>query len=234
MLSQIAPEMSLSLVALVFSEGFLAFLSPCILPMLPVYLLYLCGGNDVNANKKRLIINTLGFIAGFAVIFVLLGAAASGIGSLLSAHRSALSKIGGIIMILFGLNYTGLLKIPFLNKVTSLEAETSNLNFFSSAIFGAAFSVGWTPCLGAFLGAALLMASNTSTLYAGIFLLFVFSIGLGIPFLLTALLWSRIQGAMGFIKRNFKIIKIVSGGLLIFIGLLMVFDLFNVYLNLLS
>lgn len=227
--AQLLPDFSLSLFGLVFAEGFLAFLSPCILPLLPVYLMYLWGNEEGDTSRARLITNTLGFILGLTIIFVLLGATASGLGRFLSEHKYLLQKISGLIMIIFGLNYMGVVNISLLSRTARMEASTRNLRFFSSMLFGAAFSIGWTPCLGVFLGSALLLASNANTLYQGSALLFVFSLGLGVPFLITALLWDRLQGTLGFIKQNFVAIKMISGGLLILVGLLMLFDLFGYY-----
>lgn len=231
MLGQMLPEITPSLFLLTFVEGFLAFLSPCILPLLPIYLMYLSGSDQPEADRKRLLINSLGFIAGFTLVFVLLGATASSLGGLLVAHRVMLQRVSGVVMIIFGINYLGVVNIPFLNKTGYFKVRTSNLRFFSSLLFGAAFSFGWTPCLGAFLGSALLLASNASTLYQGSLLLLLFSFGLGIPFLITALLWHRLQGAMDLIKRNIQVIKLISGGLLIVVGLLMLFNLFGYYAN---
>ncbi len=230
MLQSMAPEISLSLFGLIFAEGFLAFLSPCILPMIPIYLLYL-GGRE-GQHGRRLVVNTFGFIAGFSLVFIALGATASILGSLISEHRVLLQRLGGIVVMAFGLNYLGILRIGFLNRSRSIGTNTKDLTFWSSLLFGAAFSLGWTPCLGAFLGTALIMASSLDTLYQGMALLLTFSLGLGIPFLLTALLWHRLQNALGFIKRNLGVIQTISGVLLIVVGLLMVFDLFGFYANL--
>ncbi len=233
MLQQMAPEFSFSLFGLIFAEGFLAFLSPCILPMIPIYLLYLGG---IEANKKktrmRLVINTLGFIAGFSVVFVALGATASALGSLIVENRVLLQRMGGIVVLVFGLNYLGILNIGLLNRSKTFGANTKDLKFWSSLLFGAAFSLGWTPCLGAFLGTALIFASNMETLYQGMALLLTFSLGLGIPFLLTALLWNRLQNTFGFVKRNLRVIQTISGVILVVVGLLMLFDQFGFYANL--
>jgi cytochrome c-type biogenesis protein len=234
MLEQMAPQLTPALAGLIFSEGLLAFLSPCILPMLPVYLIYLSCSKDMPNNRNRLIINTLGFIAGFTMVFILLGATASGLGSLVKAHQSLLQRVSGGIIIVFGLHFGGILNIPALNRSRAFEVHTGNLKFISSLFFGAAFSFGWTPCLGPFLGSALLMASHTSTIYEGIWLLFVFSMGLGIPFLLTSLLWDKLQGALSAVKKHFTLVKAISGGLLIAVGTLMVFNLFGYYMGLFS
>lgn len=233
MLQQVAPKLTFSLFALTFTEGFFAFLSPCILPMIPIYLLYLGGSDEVNeADPNRLIINTIGFVLGFSLVFVALGATASALGGLLTTNRLLLQRIGGVIVILFGLNYLGVLKVGFLNRSKTMGAKTENLKFWTSLIFGAVFSLGWTPCLGAFLGSALLMASNTTTMYQGMALLLVFSMGLGLPFLLTSILWDKLQRTFNFIKRNLQVVQVISGALLILVGVLMLFDLFGSYANL--
>ncbi|MEA4892700.1 MAG: cytochrome c biogenesis CcdA family protein [Peptococcaceae bacterium] len=234
MLNQLDPVFTPGLWGLVFTEGFLAFISPCILPMLPIYLMYLSGSKDGAGSRKRLIANTLGFIAGFTVVFILLGATASGLGSLLTAHKLMLQRISGGIMIVFGLHFCGILNIPLLNKSRAFRARTENLGFISSLLFGGAFSFGWTPCLGPFLGSALLMASQASTLGAGVFLLFGFSLGLGIPFFLTALLWDRLQGALSVVRKHSGLLKMISGGFLIVVGILMAADFFGYYMALFS
>ncbi|HPT82969.1 MAG TPA: cytochrome c biogenesis CcdA family protein [Limnochordia bacterium] len=233
MLQQLAPQVTPSLFGLIFVEGLLAFLSPCILPMLPIYLMYL-GGEEAQGERAgvRLLVNTLGFIAGFTLIFVVLGATASALGRAVSAHRLLLQRMGGVVVMLIGLNYLGVIKIGFLNRSRVWKAETSNLRFWSSLLFGAAFSLGWTPCLGAFLGTALILASNLRTLYQGMALLFTFALGLGIPFVLTAVLWGKLQKTLGVIKRNLPRIQMVSGLLLIVVGVLMVFDLLKFYTGL--
>ena len=229
MLQSMAPEVTLSLFGFSFLEGLAAFVSPCILPMLPIYLMYLGGEETDGTRHGRLLLNTLGFIIGFSLVLVALGPSASALGNLLTQHRLLLQRVSGLIVILFGLNYVGVFRITLLNRSKQFSVRTDNLRFWSSIAFGAAFSFGWTPCLGAFLGTALLLASNVDTLYQGMGLLFVFSMGLAIPFFLTALLWNRLQTAFGFIKRNLPRIQVASGLLLILVGLLMVFDRFGSY-----
>lgn len=232
MLQSMGLEISLSLFGFSFLEGLLAFVSPCILPMLPIYLMYLGGAEGETLSRRRLLSNTLGFITGFSLVFVALGATASALGALLVAHRVLLQRISGLVVIVFGLNYLGVFQVAFLNRSKTFSVETKNLKFWSSTLFGAAFSFGWTPCLGAFLGTALLLASNAKTLYQGMGLLLVFSLGLAIPFFLTAILWSRLQSAFGFIKRNMRLIRGISGALLVLVGILMLFDRFGGYARL--
>ncbi|MFV0411661.1 MAG: cytochrome c biogenesis CcdA family protein [Oscillospiraceae bacterium] len=229
MLAQALPQITAGMVGLLFLEGLLAFVSPCILPMLPVYLVYLSGSKEETCTKKQLVANTVGFILGFTLVFVLLGATASGIGRLFAQHKLLLQRISGGLMVLFGLHFTGLLRLPFLNQSRQAAAGTKNLTFFTSLLFGFAFSFGWTPCLGPLLGSALLFASNAATLWEGVLLLLVFSLGLGVPFLLSALLWNRLQGVLGFVKKHLHLIKIISGIVLILVGLLFLFDLFGYY-----
>jgi len=233
MLQQLVPEVTPSLFGLIFAEGLLAFLSPCILPMIPIYLMYL-GGAEAAGERVglRLLVNTLGFIAGFTLVFVALGATASGLGRLMAANRLLLQRFGGLVVVLIGLNYLGLIRVSWLNRSRTWQTDTSNLRFWSSLFFGGAFSLGWTPCLSAFLGTALILASNMKTMYQGMALLFTFSLGLGIPFLLTALLWGKLQNTLGVIKRNLHRIQLVSGLLLVVMGLLMFFDLFRFYTGL--
>lgn len=222
-----------------FAEGLLAFLSPCILPMLPVYLIYLAG--DEESDSKRLLLNTLAFVAGFSTLFILLGATATGIGSLLKAHASLLQRLGGLIMLLMGLFY---LDIPALTRLTaSLPSpgrkaggapgkKPEGLHIGSSYLFGAAYSLTWSPCLSTWLTAALIQASQASTLWSGILLLALFSLGLGLPFILTAVLFDQIKHIIGGIKRHMMTIKRVSGALLILVGLSMLFGLFDYYARL--
>lgn len=232
--------MSFSTSLMLFLEGMLAFISPCILPMLPVYIMYLAGestsdSKDGNSRKrKKLIINTLGFISGFTIIFVALGATATALGSILNDYRLLLQRISGLIIIIFGLNFMGVLKIGFLNKARQLDSNVKGNGYFPSLIFGMVFSFGWTPCLGTFLGAALLMAGGSGTVLTGMIMLFIFSMGLGLPFLITALIFDSLKSTFDFIKKNYNVINIVSGSILIIIGLLMITNLFGFYAGLFS
>lgn len=208
-----------------FIEGILTFISPCILPMLPIYFLYLAGESDLDktfiySRKNRLLINSIGFVIGFTIVFVVLGATVTSLGHFLTNHRNLLEKISGLIMILFGLNFTGILKIGLLNREKKMDFKFNRLRFLSSIVFGMVFSLGWTPCLGAFLGSALALASNSSTILHGMLLLLLYSVGLGIPFILTSILFEKVKGAFKQIQKHSKIISIVSGGLLIVAGIL--------------
>ena len=252
MLTQSIPEITISLFFLVFFEGILSFISPCILPMLPVYLIYLGGEGDTIKSNKRLLLNVGGFILGFTTVFVFLGATVFGFSRFLYNYQSYLQRISGIIMIIFGLQFLGawslIVKVLRLDKVLKLHQlinfnkfkrqnnnlEQNSIGISGSYIFGLSFSFGWTPCLGPFLGSALMLAANSSTAFTGIILLFLFSLGLGIPFIITALFWSKLQGVLRIVKQHLKIIKIFSGGLLILVGLVFLLDWFGIYLGLVS
>jgi len=212
-----------------FIEGILTFISPCILPMLPIYFVYLSGTtseNSVAASSQgnKLLLNSIGFVLGFTIIFVLLGATVTSLGQFFSDHRELLQKISGVVMVLFSLNFMGVFKISLLNKEKRFQFEFKKLGFFTSIIFGIAFGFGWTPCLGAFLGSALALASNSRTMTDGMLLLLLYSIGLGIPFILTSLVFERAREAFKIIQKYNRIISIVSGILLITAGILVFTD----------
>lgn len=217
-----------------FLEGIITFVSPCLLPMLPIYISYFAGGDDGGSAKKnrRVIKNALGFILGFTVVFVLLGALAGTFGRLLKEHQIAVNIITGLIVLFFGLNFLGVFKIN-LFKGTRL-AKTDNLGFFSSVLFGIVFSIGWTPCVGAFLGSALMLATSQGNVLEGVVMLLLYALGLGIPFFVSAILIDRLKGAFSFIKKHYRIINIVSGVFLVIIGVLMATGLFGRFLALLS
>ena len=201
-----------------FLEGLLTFISPCLLPMLPIYITYFAGGGERSSAKT--VLRALGFILGFTTVFVSMGALASTIGGFLAKYQTAVNIVSGLIIILLGLNFIGILKINiFKGQAKSLNTE--NMSFFSAFLFGVIFSVGWTPCVGAFLGSALIMASTSGTVLKGILMLLFYSLGLGVPFMISAVLIDNLKSAFNFIKKHYNIINIVSGGLLVIIGVLM-------------
>lgn len=215
---------------LTFLEGIMTFVSPCLLPMLPIYILYFAGGSE--KNTKKVVKNALGFILGFTIIFVLLGALAGSFGKFLEDYSTAVNIVTGLIVIFFGLNFLGVLKLNIFKGNNA--AKTENLGFFSSTLFGMVFSIGWTPCVGAFLGSALMLAATRGSVLEGVIMLLLYSVGLGIPFFISALLIDKLKGPFNAIKKNYKIINIVCGSLLIVIGLLMATGLFGRFLSLLS
>ncbi len=210
---------------LTFAEGILTFISPCILPMLPVYFLYLAGtpdGHDSTAAsaKNRLIVNSLGFVTGFSLVFVSFGAAASAMGTLLQSNRALLQMISGAIMVFFGLNFAGVLKLKFLNSEKRFHIKIDNMRFFGAILFGIVFGFGWSPCLGTFLGSALALAGNSDTVSEGMLMLLVYSVGLAVPFVVSAAIFENVKGLFVWFKKNSRIISIISGILLIVAGVL--------------
>lgn len=215
-----------------FLEGIITFISPCLLPMLPIYLTYFAGGDEVSSSK-RTIKNALGFVLGFTLVFIAMGALAGTVGSFFKGHQTLVNLICGLVIIFFGLHYLGIIKINLFRGVRGNMSQKS-LGFFSSALFGIVFSVGWTPCVGAFLGSALMLASQQGQATTGILMLLCYSLGLGIPFVISAILVDRLKGAFDFIKRNYRIINLICGSLLILVGVLMMSGLLGRFLTLLS
>lgn len=201
-----------------FLEGIITFISPCLLPMLPIYISYFAGGDT--KNTKKTLTSALGFIFGFTIVFISLGALAGTLGNLLKEYQTVVNIISGLIVILFGMNYLGIFNLNIFQG-SRKSFNTDNMNFFSSILFGIIFSVGWTPCVGAFLGSALMMASQQGQTLTGMFMLLAYSLGLGIPFILSAVLIQKLKTTFDFIKRNYKIINTVSGILLIVVGVMM-------------
>ncbi len=205
-------------------EGIISFISPCILPILPLYLSYLAGGvAEEGRGRGTLIKNSVAFVAGFTILFVALGAASTTIGRFLSSHLALLNRIGGVVVILFALNNLGFALIPALASNHRIQMKgLSNMNVPKSMLFGLVFAVGWTPCVGPLLGSALMMAANAELLYQGMATLFFYAMGLAIPFLLSALLIEQLDGVFKAIKRHGKIITIASGLFLLAFGIALV------------
>ena len=220
-----------------FLEGIITFISPCLLPMLPIYLSYFAG-NDTTAQEGKTssgktLRNALGFVLGFTLVFVLMGALAGTLGGLLRRHQTIVNLVTGTIVVFFGLNFLGMLKIN-LFKGRSNSMAGRELGFFSAMVFGMVFSIGWTPCVGAFLGSALMLASQQGHALTGVLMLLCYSAGLGIPFVASALLIDSLKSAFNFIKRHYTIINRICGILLILMGILMMTGLMNQFLALLS
>ena len=216
---------------LLFLEGVITFISPCLLPMLPIYLSFFAAGDT---DRRRTLRNALGFVLGFTIVFIIMGAFLGVMGKLVREYQTVLNIVTGAVVMLFGLNFMGVLKIGFLNRASQQDANVKDLNFFSSMLFGIVFSIGWTPCVGAFLGSALLLASQGGSLLQGIVMLLAFSLGLGIPFVVSALLVDRLKGAFDFIKRHYRVINLVSGLVLVIVGILMATGYMGYWLSLLS
>lgn len=217
-----------------FLEGIITFISPCLLPMLPVYVLYFTGGKAEEGKSRKTLVNALGFVLGFTLVFVALGAFMAGLGSLLQRYQTVVNLITGAVVIIFGLNFMGILNIGLLNGTHKIQKEVKELGFFSALVFGIIFSIGWTPCVGTFLGSALLMASQQGSVLQGIIMLLLYSLGLGIPFLVSALLIDKLKGTFQFIKTHYQVINRVCGALLVGIGILMMTGLMSRVLGLLA
>lgn len=201
-----------------FLEGIITFLSPCLLPMLPIYVSYFAGGGQRSLRKT--LWTATGFVLGFTVVFVSMGALAGTIGGLLKQYQTAVNVISGLVVIFFGLYFLGVFRLN-LFRGSKWRVDTSNLGFFSAALFGIIFSLGWTPCVGAFLGSALMLASQQGHVLQGMALLLVYALGLGVPFLLSAVLIDYLKSTFQWIKNHYTIINRISGGLLIPVGILM-------------
>jgi len=218
--------------------GIISFLSPCVLPLVPSYLAYIAGvplselqnGSADKAVQRRLLLNSLGFITGFSLIFIALGASVSALGQLLFAYRLTFQKIGGVLIILFGLYIAGLLRVPALAREWRLMKPGNSGGFFGSALVGMAFSSGWTPCVGPVLGSILVLAGTGKSIGEGTLLLGAYALGLGVPFFLSALAVNRFLRFFVRFKRALPAVNAVAGGLLVVVGVL----LFSGYLLLLN
>ena len=214
-----------------FLEGIITFISPCLLPMLPIYISYFAGGGERSTGKT--LKGALGFVTGFTVIFVILGALAGTVGSFLREYQTAVNIVSGAVVIVFGLNFLGVFKLN-LFRGSHRSVNTDNMGFFAAMLFGMIFSIGWTPCVGAFLGSALMLASQQGHVVEGMLMLLAYSLGLGIPFILSAVLIDYLKSAFNWIKKNYKVINIISGSLLVLIGILMATGTLGRLLGLLS
>ncbi len=214
-----------------FFEGIITFISPCLLPMLPIYISYFANGED---NRQRTLKNAFGFVLGFTIIFVMLGAFAGSIGGFLKQYKTVVNIITGLIVVVLGLNFLGVFNIAILNQTKKMQLQVKSTGFLTSILFGIVFSIGWTPCVGAFLGSALMMASERGTVAEGMFMLIMYSAGLGIPFIASAVLIDRLKGTFDFIKKNYSIINKISGSLLVIVGILMMAGAMDYLLSILS
>ena len=213
-----------------FVAGILSFLSPCVLPLTPGYISFISGasmqqlttGEEIRKVRSKVLLSSLFFVLGFSVVFIALGASATAVGKLLLQYIRPLSIAAGIVIILIGIHLTGIIKIPALYREKRIQVTSKPIGFFGAFIIGLAFAFGWTPCIGPILAGILAVAGSQETVSQGIVLLAVYSLGLGIPFMLTALSITVFFKAFDKIKKYFKIIEWISGALLIVIGVLMI------------
>jgi cytochrome c-type biogenesis protein len=211
-----------------FFFGFLSFISPCVLPIVPGYISFISGVSiDAMKNERekkslrnQILLRTLFFIAGFSLVFIALGASATAIGQFLLTKLNIISKIAGVIIVIFGLNMIGVFKIPFLNYEKRFHNEAKPLGFFGAFLVGLAFAFGWTPCIGPILAAILAIASQQETVGQGIVLLTSYSLGLGIPFLITGLSITWFYNFFNKLKKHLHTVEVVGGIMLVIVGIL--------------
>lgn len=204
-----------------FLEGIISFVSPCMLPLLPLYISYFAG----NADKKQHILIRAGFfVLGFTVVFTSLGLFAGTLSAFLFQHQQIVNIICGIIVILFGFSYLGVFQIPFFKGMQNAKQISG---IFSAFLFGMIYSVSLTPCVGAFLGSALMLASTSGGALKGALLLLTYSLGLGIPFVISAILIDKLNSVFTLIKKHYNLVNLVSGLFLIVIGISMIFGFMN-------
>jgi len=211
-----------------FFFGLLSFVSPCVLPIVPGYISFISGVSfdemqDAGARadiRKKIALHSLSFILGFSLVFVALGASATAVGQFLHDQIDILSKVAGVIIIIFGLHMIGVFKIPFLNYEKRFAARTKPIGFFGAVLVGMAFAFGWTPCIGPILAGILTIASQQDTVWKGVILLTSYSLGLGIPFLIAGLSMALFQGIFNRFKRHLHKIEVVGGTLLVAVGIL--------------
>ena len=243
---------------LTFLEGVITFVSPCLLPLLPVYLAYFAGGaqglgageglasagdgasggdagsgsdagsgGGTGSGLRGTVVCSLCFVAGFALVFTLMGAGAGAVGSLLVRHRLALNVACGMVLVVLGLNYLGVLNIRVLNRTLRAGSAGASRGPLGSLLFGIVFAVGWSPCVGTFLASALSMAASSADAATGVLLLLSYSAGLGLPFVLSAVLVNQLEGAFAWVKRHYDAVNKVSGALLVLMGALMACGVFG-------
>ncbi len=206
--------------------GFITFLSPCVLPLIPGYVAFMTGMTtaeltDENRKISAILIPSLLFVLGFSIVFVALGASASAVGSFLSQYSSVLEKVAGAIILLLGFFMLGIIKVPWLYGEARFEMQKAKrFGSFAALLMGMAFAFGWSPCVGPVLGSILMVAANSAEVGRGALLLAVYSLGLGIPFILVALLLGRVKPVLNWLNRHTLIINRVAGIILMILGLL--------------
>ena len=221
-----------------FGAGILSFLSPCVLPLIPSHLSFVTGlsinefytKDSTKLPRRFILLHSFFFVLGFSLLFVALGASASYMGRILLYHQAIIRKIGGVLIIIFGIHLSGLLNLTLLEREKRLHLAYKPVGYLGSLLVGIAFGAGWTPCIGPILGAILVMASTAKDFLQGIFLLSLYSLGLGLPFLLSALMIHALMERFRSLTRFFRYISLISGIFLIIVGVLV----FTNYLSLLS
>jgi cytochrome c-type biogenesis protein len=210
-------------IVVAFGAGMLSFLSPCVLPLVPGYLSLMSGlsAAELDTERARLLRSTLLFVAGFTVVFVALGATASAVGQTLQDHQRGLNQVAGVVIIVMGIVLAGAVSPAVLMRERRFHVSPSALGVYAPPVMGMAFAFGWTPCIGLVLGPILTLAAADGTVWHGVVLLVFYSLGLGVPFVVSGLALARLTGAFGWVKRHFRVINAIAGALLVAFGLLL-------------
>jgi cytochrome c-type biogenesis protein len=231
---------NVSLIA-AFGAGFLSFISPCVLPLIPGYLSFVSGvsleemrDDTAVAARRQVLVTSLAFVLGFSLVFIALGASASAIGKFLFRNSTILTKVAGALVIVFGLHTMGVFRLPFLESEKRLQAGAKPKSLFGAVMVGMAFGFGWTPCIGPILSGILTLAGSRETVREGVVMLAVYSLGLGIPFLLASLTINKFFAVSARLRRHYHAIEVTSGALLVGIGLLLFTDQLTVITRLLT
>ena len=218
-----------------FVAGLLSFISPCVLPLIPGYLSFISGISiDRLQSKdnrgevlKKTVITSIVFILGFSTVFIAIGAAASAVGQALNDYRDIISKVFSVIILIFAFHFLGVYKLKFLAFEKKVHAQVKPMNMISIYLVGMAFAFGWTPCVGPILASITAIAATQGKVWQGVFLLSAYSLGLGVPFLLTAIAMNSLLGLFTWVKKHFRAIEIVSGILLLAVAVMMFFGVFE-------
>lgn len=214
-----------------FGAGFLSFISPCVLPLIPGYLSFVSGVSleEMRADagpsaRRQVLLTSLAFVLGFSLVFIALGATASVLGRFLFRYNNIIGKVAGVLVIIFGLHTMGVFRIPFLEQQKRMQAGGKPKTILGAVLVGMAFGFGWTPCIGPILSGILVLAGTKETVSEGVVMLAVYSLGLGVPFILTALAINKFFAATGKVRRYYHAIEVTSGALLVAIGVLLFTD----------
>ena len=223
-----------------FVAGLVSFLSPCVLPLVPGYVSLISGAGveELKSQEsdllRKVMLNSIGFILGFSIVFIALGAISTQVGQLMARYKSVLAQVAGVVIILFGLHLTGIFKIKALYTDARLHSIKGGSTWGGAFLIGFAFAFGWTPCVGPILAVILGFAAVQDSVFKGILLLAVYSLGLAVPFLMTALLMGRFMKFYSGFRRHMHAVEVASGALLIVLGALLVFGRFTIISNYLS
>jgi cytochrome c-type biogenesis protein len=227
--ASLLPAMLVALAA-----GFISFLSPCVLPVVPPYLAYMSGVTigemqGTATARRKVIVSALFFVLGLSTVFLLLGFTASAFGAFVLQNQELFAKVSGVVVIVFGLHFLSVFRIPILDREARMEAGQSGGSAIGAYVLGLAFAFGWTPCIGPQLGAILSLAASEASVSRGTLLLGVYALGLGVPFLLAAIFLNRSMALMNRMKRHMGLIEKVMGGLLLVVGIMLVTGLFSTF-----